>query len=634
LSVTFSLVAVLLLVATLGEGGAGPNVLLAAHLLALAAAASAWLSPGAAAFRASRGVALAFAGFAGLAVASAISAPYAYAALLTLVEIAVVALVAFAACRSGPAMAGRLAPVLALAMLVHTGVAVAQRLGSGEIRPPSTFLNPNHLAAWIVAAGFVVAGRLASGRRDRSAPLGLAALVAGAITFVLVGSRGAALGVLAGAVVGGALLWPALAARARRIAIAGALVAVVLGLAGIAWRFRVASDPFAFQRTDIWRASLGAALESPWLGLGPGQFAHESRRFNFPLEGERLRFARHFASADSDVVRGIVEFGLPAALVALAGAGLLVAAIARRRREGSLDPATVGACAALAAIAAQATVDNLSSRPAVALLAAVLVGSIVAVRSEDSAAPSRRACAAVGLATLVVWAAADLAPWLSWRARGDTARALAWNPYHPELHLRAAEAIAARAPSWNAEDFARAAEGAEEAVRLSPHDPRYLRGLARIEATACRTLFPFVAYRDRVGARFAAALALSPNDPTIALEGSVFLLSAGDPEGAARFARSATAIEPRAAAAHLALAEALEGSGDRAGARSELDRAVELEREGAAVASSSGYHAGLLRLPAQRVEQLRGRLSDPVSVAPGLEHQDVPKVVVPVPTRR
>ncbi|HEX6851624.1 MAG TPA: O-antigen ligase family protein [Candidatus Polarisedimenticolaceae bacterium] len=631
MSVAFALLSALLLVATLGEGGSVPDVLLAVHLLALLAAAAAWLGAGGGAFRAGGPLRIALAAFAALALAGAAAAPYAYAALLTLVEVAVVALVAFAACRSGPALPGRLAPILAVAILVHAVVAAVQRVGGWQTRPASTFLNPNHLAAWTVAAGFVVAGRLAAGRRDRFFPLGAAALVAGAAAFVLLGSRGAALGALAGAAVCSALVWPALAPKARRAALAATLAAAALGAAGVAWRFRTAADPFAFQRVDIWRASLSAGLEHPWLGLGPGQFKHESRRFNFPLEDGTLRFARHFASTDSDAIRVAVEFGLPAALVALVGAGLVAATVVRRRREGSLDPASAGACAAIAALFAQSLVDNLASRPAVALLAAALVGSVVAVPSDTVCAPARRTRWGVVLAVLLVWGAADLAPWLSWRARSDPARALAWNPHDPQLHLRAAEALAARAPAWSAQDFARAAEAAQEAVRLSPRDPRYLGALAGIEATACRTLFPFAAYRDRVGARYAAALALSPHDPAIALEASLFLQASGDAAGAIRFARAAVAIEPRAAVPRLALAEALEASGDRTGAASELERAVALERAGAAVAGTSGYHARLLRLPSGRVTRLLRLLSDPMGLAPGLEHQDVPQVVVPVP---
>lgn len=633
MSVAVVLVAVLLSVATLGEGGAGPNVLLALHLLALAGAGAAWMAPGAGAFRASRGVTALLGAFAALAVASAVAAPYAYAALLTLVEIATVALVGFAACRSGTALAGRLAPWLATGIVAHAAIVVAQRLSGGQTRPASTFLNPNHLAAWTVAAGFVVLGRLAADRRDRFFPLGAAALAAGATTFLLVGSRGAALGALAGAGTAVALAWPTLSPRGRRAAIAATLAAAALGLAATAWRFRVASDPFAFQRADIWRASLRAGLDHPGLGLGPGQFAHESRRFNFPLEGATLRYARHFASTDSDAVRVVVEFGVPAAAIALLGAGVLAAEVLRRRRLGTLDPASAGAGAALAALLTQSLVDNLSSRPAVALLAAALAGSLVAVPSS-AAPPGRRSRAAIGLAILLAWGAADLAPWLSWRARRDPARAIAWNPHHPEPHLRVAEEIASRAPEWSAQDFARSAEAAGRAARLSPRDPRYLRALARIEAKACRTLFPYAAYRDRVGARYASALALSPHDPTIALEAAIFLMDTGEFAGAERFARAATEIEPGAAVARLVLAEILEGSGDHDGARAELDRAVELERRGAGEASASGYHAGLLRLPAERVAALRARGSDAMGVAPGLEHQDVPQVVVPVPPSR
>jgi O-antigen ligase len=647
MSVVGALLALVLCVATLGEGGASPDVLLALHLLATAAALAAWTAPGAGAFRAAPGIRIALAAFAACALASALAAPYGYAAILVLVEIAATLLAAFAACRSGPALPGRLAPVLAAALLAHAAAAIVRRVAAGELRPASSFLNPNHLAAWIVAAGFVVAGRLAARERAGLRGLHVAALAAGAVAFVLVGSRGATLGVAAGLAAGLLLAWPSLAPAARRVALVSTLAAAALGFAGVAWRFRTFDDPFAFQRLDIWRASLAAGFESPVLGLGPGQFAHESRRFNFPLEGETLRYARYFPSPHSDAVRVVVEFGIPAAIAGLAAAALAGAAVLRRRRAGALDPPSIGAAAALAALAAQGLVDDLSGRPALILLAAVLAGSLVAVPGDAGRPPRGRTVAALLAAGVLAWAVLDLAPWLSWRAQRELPRgplddagrigldrSLARNPYHPDLHLRVAEDLAARAPGWTPREFARAAEAAGTAVRLSPRDPRNLRTLARVEAAACRSLFPFAAYRGHVAGTYERALASSPHDPTIALEAAGFLLDARDPAGAARLARIAADIEPRAALPGLLLAEALEASGDRDGSVRELDRAEQLERAGARDVGSSPYHAALLRLPRERVAALRARLSGAVGFPPGLEHQDVPQVVVPVPSPR
>lgn len=631
MSVASIVLALLLAIATLGEGGASPGVLLALHALAIVAGAAAWLAPGGGAFRAAPGLREVVAGFSLVAIASAVLAPYGYAALLVLVEIAATLAAAFAACRCGPALAGRLAPTMAALLFLHGAIAIVRRMALGDPRPASSFLNPNHFAAWIVAAGFLVAGRLAAPERDRFRAFGFGALAFGAVAFAAIGSRGAALGAAAGLVVALATLGPTLPARARRAAIVAVLVAGTLAIAGVAWRFRTFDDPFAFQRLDIWRASLGAGLEAPALGIGPGQFVHESRRFNFPLEGETLRFARYFATPHSDAIRVAVELGLPAALAVLAGAFLVGLAIVRRRRRGALDPASAGAAAALAALVAQGLVDDLSGRPALVLLAAVLAGSLVATPVPPAPSPSRRTAWTLAAATIVLWGILDFAPWMAWRARaGEPAQTLRWNPYHPEPHLREAEAIASRAPDWNPEAFARADDAAAEAVRLSPRDPRYRRLLARVEATACRTLFPFAAYRDRVAVRYDEALVASPNDPTIALEAAGFLLDTGDVTGATRFAGRAAEIEPRAALPRLLLAESLHAAGEIARAREELVRAKRLESEGAASAATTPYHAALLRLPADRV----ARLSEAMGLAPGLEHQDVPQVVVPVPSPR
>src|SRR5207247_1729701 len=129
---------------------------------------------------------------------------------------------------------------------------------------------------------------------------------------------------------------PSLDRRRRRLAIGVLGAALTAGVAGAAWRFSTSTDPFAFQRLDIWRASLRAVSESPLLGTGPGQFRLAAEHLNFPLERQRLRYARSIPSPHSDLLRAGCEFGLPAVVAIGAALGLVAACVLRRRREGRL----------------------------------------------------------------------------------------------------------------------------------------------------------------------------------------------------------------------------------------------------------------------------------------------------------
>jgi flagellar biosynthesis component FlhA len=95
---------------------------------------------------------------------------------------------------------------------------------------------------------------------------------------------------------------------------------------GVAARFKTDLDPYSLHRTRIWAASLGAVVDAPWRGAGPGQFAAAAANLNFPLENAPLRYERSFKTPHSDVLRAFCEFGIPAGLAAVAAAAMLALA--------------------------------------------------------------------------------------------------------------------------------------------------------------------------------------------------------------------------------------------------------------------------------------------------------------------
>jgi len=609
-------------VSTLGEGGASASSLLVSHVLlatAFAVFAVFFANPS---YAASRGPVRAWLCFAGFAAAGALVAPYAYAAWLVLIELLAFGTLFWLACGDPPVLS-RMLPAAVAGLASAHGLAAVVEKASGSPRPASTFLNPNHLAAWLAVAALFLAGTtLARELPARVAWLYRAAVALALAGIFVTGSRGAVLGLAAGAAALVAATWSGLAVRARRRMVAASVVIVLAVGAGVVVRFLEDNDPYRFHRTKIWTASLRAALGSPLLGVGPGQFAAAAPNLNFPLENTPLRFERSFHTPHSDVLRAVCEFGFPAAFAAFAAVALALQELFRRRHE--LTAVGRGAVAALVGLAAQCCVDDLSVRPAITMTSAALAGLVL---SRPRATPARVATGvAVARSVLVVLAlgAAEVAGYLAWSAANGLPsgrldarhldrlhRALGWNPMQPGSWQRLAEHEVGDGRSWRLPEYAAAREAGERAVRLQPADAYYTRAAARVEATACLSILPLVATRERAAKLYDEAGRLAATDATIPLEASKFLLQAGDPAGAARAATQALRIEPRAATPRLWLAKAIlqqDGPAGVAEARRLLDEAQGLAlREGEA--PSSSYDAALRGVDRQLVDALRRDLA-------------------------
>ena len=620
-------VAAVVAIATLGEGGAAASGLLAVHLLLAAAVVACVLLLPATASAPSRIPSTAWLAFVVMACLSAAVAPYAYAAWLVLVELLAFSTVVWLASGAPHAVAGLLTPVLALLAFAHGAMALAEKL-SGTSRPASTFLNPNHLAAWLAASALFLVSGLFAEPRSLAARLRDGAGVVMALAGVFVtGSRGAMLGLAVGAAALVALSWRVLSGRARRALLASAAIVVLTAVFGATNRFRTDDDPYRFHRTRIWAASLRAAAGAPWLGVGPGQFAAAAPNINFALPDAKLNYGRTFHTPHSDVLRAVCEFGFPGGLAAL-GAAALAGWEAVRRRAG-LSGFERAAIAALCALAAQATVDDLTSRPALTMLGAACFGLVVARERDGWVRPHARVTA-MSAAFLVVCALGlgEVSGFVAWnelrglpRGRLDAGqlerlwRSLSWNPMQPAAWQRLAEHFVGDGRSWQPADYAAAREAAEHARRLQPADAYYARAEARVEATACLTLFPFQSNRERASRLYGEATRLARTDATIPLEEARFLMRAGDPAGARRAASRALAIEPKAAAPRLGLAQAIlrdEGARGAVEARRLLDEAV-ANASGGGESLPSAYDALMRTIDPGEVEALRRELDDAAS---------------------
>ncbi len=608
-----------LLLSTLGEGGASPGALALWHggLAALVVAALVAPRRGGSG-RVPDGIVLPFSVFLLCVLLGAARAPYSYAAWLVGLELACWVAVLGLAARFGAGILPRLTAALLAMAALEGGFAIAQWWGAPEQRPAGTFLNPNHAALWSVAVLLLATGAVRPSRRSRWLVAGGAALALA--TVVLTSSRGALLALLVGGGWWVAVRWRSVPRRWRAALAAGCLLLlVVLGLRQID-RGRE-FDPFRYHRFKIWRSSWIALAEEPLWGSGPGQFPTVAANLQFPDGEGPLRYDRKFTATHSDLLRLPVELGAPAAAALLCALFAAGKSIARRRRAGQLPAAADGAVAALLALGADALVDNPSSWPAVYLLSATFLGAILAVPSTAAPRFARGPRLTLAGVVLFLFLAGDLAPYFAWRdAAGLPAgrlsieqqarlvRAVRLNPIQPHLRLRQAEELAADPSSWSLERYAAAREAAEHALRLSPA-AEFERGVARIEARACRTLLPLAGCRERVREHYERAEAAAAKNPAIPAELAAFLLDTGDPTAARRAAERALALEPESVLPRLLLADGFIDLGSEDALRRAAELLEEAETQAARWAEwNRAAAAPLLALDPRTRERLHAKL--------------------------
>lgn len=621
-------IVLLLLLATLGGGGASPGVLLAWHGLLVALVLIAALGPAPPSGNArglAPGIKAALALFVGWVWTGAFLAPFGYAAWLLLLELAAfVALACLAARRGTRGLRALIGPLWIGALLQCLWV-MWQAWRVGQTRPAGTFLNPNHLAGWLVALLLLGTGEwLERGKPPRGTLARLALATPAIVALWLTASRGALLGLAAGGACLAVISWKELPRRWRLGLVGGSVLGLVL-IVGVQLRRLDEPDPFRYQRVRIWSESMRTVVERPWTGVGPRQFGPASRNLQFPDENGPLRFDRTFSFPHSDLVRLPAELGWPGLVAALVVLGVTGSRLRRMHEAGKLRGPAAGATAALAALLAQGLVDHPSHRPALYLLGAGLWGALMSVPVASATRARKSHRVGLCLVLLAVFALGDVAPFLSWRATRDLPRgrldgaqrsrldrALRWNPVHPDPWLRRAEDLSSK-PDWTAADYAVAREAAERAIRLQPADARYAVGLARVERRACRSLFGDLATRQRASEAYERGAGLSRFDPRIPTELAGFLLDTGDAEGARAAAERALALEPESVLPRLILADAWLASTETEGprrARQLLAEAREKSRRWAHWAERSGYARAFLTLDPRDLERVRKRMAE------------------------
>lgn len=366
---------------------------------------------------------------------------------------------------------------------------------------------PNAMAGFLLLTG---GAALAAAEMNRGPMIRGAAILAGAMSLLGLGltrSRGAW---LAAAV--GAGLWilsrrRAWWARRHWFVLGGVALLAALGLMSVSGPMSgVLPDRFSLGgsgpgdsslqwRWHILRWTWTMVRQHPWWGVGPGAFPAALNRY------QRLPYVSG-ENPHNLYLELAAEYGLPAGLLAvLALGGFLArigAVIARAPEEDPARRRLSALLAALAAFAVHSLVDLDWSFPAIALMAATLLGLASAHLHEKRSRHSPPARAWRGCLILLLLAAAGVAlsryyatTLVTWGrlalSAGDTAtagRELTWalrlNPLSFPAHQWLARV---RLQSGDPQG---ALQVAERAARIAPSDPNSLHLAGEIAAAAGR----------------------------------------------------------------------------------------------------------------------------------------------------
>lgn len=246
--------------------------------------------------------------------ASTAIAPYKYAAVLLLwdyVIAGIYAIVLFSMLHENRERLGRLT---FLAFLIcSAGILISLFLKTQHYRVTGTFVNPNDFAT--LALLMMILGlfqfEYESARNHKILIAVLLILLS--ICMSLAASRSVFVAALVFFVL---YIWNRRPGKALTI---GILIALLVGISLIYFRFSYFSDPYQYVRLKIWKHSLKGVLDDPYLGIGLNMLPYRAAKLNFPAEGEIGRYSRIAKSADNQYFQILAETGFLGFLTFLVG---------------------------------------------------------------------------------------------------------------------------------------------------------------------------------------------------------------------------------------------------------------------------------------------------------------------------
>lgn len=181
-----------------------------------------------------------------------------------------------------------------------------------EYRVFGTFLNPNHLAAYLSCLTILLLSKIILDKSFRNALwLKIPIIVLFVVVLLLTRSRG---GILS--LTGGLILITALIKRARKKALMGLVLCIIL-LILIPNPFinRIKdiqeTDIYAYSRLSMWTSAARMIKDHPLFGVGLGNFRYFTQRYAFPVEGAWARYAKVANYAHNEPLQLTAELGIP-----------------------------------------------------------------------------------------------------------------------------------------------------------------------------------------------------------------------------------------------------------------------------------------------------------------------------------
>jgi len=454
----------------------------------------------------------------------------------------------------------RLRAAIVASTSLQAVVAFVRYRKGGAAAAGGSFLNRNHLAAFLVLGFFLSLTAATAPATRRARLLWGAAAALNLSGLVLLESRGAFL----------ALITVLLVFAARRLRVGtpsvriGAFVLVIgcglLALVVLGERFARGDDPYRYDRLSIWKASCRVLAEHPLLGQGPGMFPHVALRHQFPVGSGPVFYGRTFSGAHSAYLTLAAEIGLPAVLCLIVAGLALVVVLLRRADSTELGTALAGTGLGILALLVQAGVEDLQERPALTMIPALLAGAALgAIRSDRPGAVTalRRCSPAWSLAlaaAIYLELIAVLLPYLADHAARTALRlgraglpvmehAAALDPLQPEYRHDLAMAVLNSGP-LTPEGFAAAETDLLEAARLKPIDYRFPLLLGRLTAHFAPALFDDGSAPQRAAVLYGEAVRLAPLNPLPRLELAGHLVELKRLDEALEVIRGALRLEP------------------------------------------------------------------------------------------
>ena len=476
------------------------------------------------------------------------------------------------------------------------------------------FVNPNELACFLVI-GLHIALSCLLFRPRHAQPTNRNALRRWALPLFMLAAAGISGSMLPALQSRGALLSVAvtiflLATFRHRFSGVIFLVALTLAIlfplpqGSLMQRFLKRSDPFAYQRFDIWKSSARMVSDHPILGVGLGMFSYYGTAYNFPVEHQVARYGKRLNLAHNDLLQIAAELGIVGLLLVVGGMIYLGMLSFRHLRTPEISWHVIASISALFGVFVNGMVSNLLLSPALAmmcvLLAAILVESTAVFTRKTWTIPDRPGIAASWYGALAIGVLYILVPGIGYpflahahfldyhyyRREGrlieavehlnKAIRYVPMQAYYHESFGKLYTAAFRNQPNLDA--YYEAYVSLTQAIRHNPRESSFYMTMADLHRTMFREMLPTRPTAENALREYGRALDVNPFNPFIHAEMASLYADLGEFDPAIRTIQDAITHEPNFVRGHQLLGEFLRHLNRKEAAQAAFDTAEMIQK--------------------------------------------------------